>query len=168
MLNKRDYRDLETGAGDWRVLTYSNPSRLCGGLPSSAFLPALPPLRRPSGSFPLLSCAPRERSRSGAKWPESLSQGAGPRPWLLWKCFLSLVRGLAQGIGKKPRNLPCSSAAHKHTFHVFCSLDSKILNWCFVVLFCFFFPLPYLSTSKAKRLGTGEATACSSRRHRGG
>lgn len=81
-----------------------------------------------------------------------------PHPSLSCRGSVSLAC-LAQRTGKELRILSCLSSAHKHTLHLFCSLDSKLLN-CFG--FFFSFSLPYLPAPKAKLSGKGQAATGSS------
>lgn len=155
MLNKRDYRDLETWAGDWRVLTESNPSRLGWRLPSSAFLPAPPPPPFPGPQLLSVSLERKKQERT-LGGHESILLGAFP--WLPWKCFLSLVseawpRGLAGIWGF------CSFFLSPQT-HISLVLFFRLQTPELGFLFLFFVFLsssfcPTFFTFKAKLLGNG-------------
>lgn len=68
---------------------------------------------------------------------------------------LACLESLAQRTGKKLRILPSSSPAHKHAFHWFWSLDSKLLN-CFFSLLS---PTPHCTQSRALQEMDGPPSA---------
>lgn len=152
MLNKRDYSDLETGAGDWRALTGSNPTA------SSA--EGFPP--PPSGPLPSLFPAPLLLHGTQAGWEEAegtlrghegippTPHGAVPLPstplsLLPWKRFLSLP-GPEDWQGTEDSVLFVLSPQTHTSLVLFFGLQAPEL-FCFV--FLLFFALPPCTQSKA-------------------
>lgn len=143
MLNKREDSDLETRAGDGRALTESNPAGSAAGFPPP------PSCRCCAASSPLLPRPLLLRcTQAGWKAAEGTLRGQESIP--LVRCLsrppplpaccevfpeLAAQGNLAQSTGKKLRTLSCLSSAHKHTFHLFCSSDSKLLNGFFLLFF---------------------------------
>ena len=177
MLNKGDYSDLETGAGDWRALTGSNPA--AGSAedcpPPPSWAAALPP--------PCLSALLRQAGKQQKEhWVAMRASLPCPPPVSPWcsdppcQTLLPCQESVSLACSERPGPEEWQGTEDSVLFVL--SPQTHISFVLFfgrqtpeLVSFLFFSPsfsLPHLPAYKAKLSGKGQTTAGFSRQNQGG